>query len=54
MVPDVIKELENIDNLNASQWVKAFDWLSENPNKFKILKALPVGRKKDYILAFIN
>ncbi|XP_057428876.1 uncharacterized protein LOC130722223 isoform X2 [Lotus japonicus] len=54
VVHDVMDELKNIPDLNATQWIKAVDWLSENPNKLEILKALPMERKKDYILAFMH
>ncbi|XP_057443573.1 uncharacterized protein LOC130735680 [Lotus japonicus] len=54
VVHDVMDELKNIPDLNGTQWLKAVDWLSENPNKLEILKALPIERKKDYILAFMH
>ncbi|XP_057429702.1 uncharacterized protein LOC130722862 [Lotus japonicus] len=54
VVHDVMDELKNISDLNGTQWLKAVDWLSENPNKLEILKALPIERMKNYILAFMH
>lgn len=38
-----------LNNLGYS----CLDWLTENPIKFAIIKALPLDEKEDYILSFI-
>ncbi|KAH1054820.1 hypothetical protein GYH30_023539 [Glycine max] len=46
-------ELDNIPNFNGALRHRAIDWLTENPIKFAIIKALPLDEKEDYILSFM-
>ncbi|KAG5095715.1 hypothetical protein JHK84_051303 [Glycine max] len=50
---EVVSELDNIPNFNGALRHRAIDWLTENPIKFAIIKALPLDEKEDYILSFM-
>ncbi|KAL5189623.1 hypothetical protein HKD37_04G009278 [Glycine soja] len=54
VVHEVLNELKNILNLHSANRYKVIDWLTENPDKLVILKALPLKEKEDYILAFMS
>ncbi|KAJ1389316.1 hypothetical protein SESBI_38378 [Sesbania bispinosa] len=54
VVQEVLNELQNIPNLQSAFRHKAIAWLTENPNKFAILRALPLDEKDDFLLAFIS
>lgn len=54
VVQEVLNELKMILDLDNALRYKAIAWLTENPNKLAILKALPLGEKKDFISAFIS
>ncbi|KAG5149308.1 hypothetical protein JHK82_016189 [Glycine max] len=43
---EVVNELDNIPNFNGAFRHRAIDWLTENPIKFVIIKALPLDEKK--------
>ncbi|KAH1232344.1 putative nuclease HARBI1 [Glycine max] len=53
VVHEVVSELDNIPNFNGALRHRAIDWLTENPIKFAIIKALPLDEKEDYILSFM-
>lgn len=53
VIHEVLNELKNILNLSANRY-KVIDWLTENPDKLVILKALSLKEKEDYILAFMS
>lgn len=54
MVHEVVNELDNIPNFNGALRHKAIDWLTKNPIKFVITKALPLDEKEDYISSFMH
>ncbi|RZC20237.1 hypothetical protein D0Y65_006899 [Glycine soja] len=53
VVHEVVNELDNIPNFNGALRHRAIDWLTGNPIKFEIIKALPLGEKEDYISSFM-
>ncbi|KAG4951865.1 hypothetical protein JHK85_045732 [Glycine max] len=53
VVHEVVSELDNIPNFNGALRHRAIDWLTENPIKFAIIKALPLDEKEDYISSFM-
>ncbi|RZB76040.1 hypothetical protein D0Y65_034512 [Glycine soja] len=53
VVHEVVSELDNIPNFNGALRHRAIDWLTENPIKFAIIKALSLDEKEDYILSFM-
>ena len=53
VVHEVVNELDNIPNFNGALRHRAINWLTGNPIKYEIIKALPLGEKKDYISSFM-
>ncbi|XP_014631497.1 uncharacterized protein LOC114411236 [Glycine soja] len=53
VVHEVVSELDNIPNFNGALRHRAIDWLTENPIKFTIIKALSLDDKEDYISSFM-
>lgn len=54
VVQEVMNELKVLLDLDNGLRLKAIAWLTKNPDDLEIVKALPLGDKKDYILAFID
>lgn len=54
VVQEVMNELKVLLDLDNGLRLKAIAWLTKNPDDLEIVKALPPGDKKDYILAFID
>jgi hypothetical protein len=54
VVQEVLNEVEMIDDIDEAQSYKAINWLVENPNKVAVLKALPLTKKKKYLLASMS
>ena len=53
-VHEMLNELEKTPTLDHSQWLKAVNWLAENPNQLMVVRALHIDKKKDYVLAFMS
>ncbi|KAG4982981.1 hypothetical protein AAZX31_10G112300 [Glycine max] len=53
VVHEVVNELDNIPNFNGALQHRAINWLTENPIRFVIIKALPLDEKEDYISSFM-
>lgn len=54
VVQEVLNELKSIPDLDDAPQYKTIVWLTENPNKLAILKALPLGEKKKFILVCMS
>ncbi|KAG4962747.1 hypothetical protein JHK85_040192 [Glycine max] len=53
VIHEVVNELDNIPNFNGALRHREIDWLTENPIKFEIIKALPLYEKEDHISSFM-
>ncbi|XP_058727233.1 uncharacterized protein LOC131611885 isoform X2 [Vicia villosa] len=51
VVQEVLNEMEMIADCDDALRYGAINWLTENPNKIAILKALPLWEKKKFLLA---
>lgn len=47
---EVIAELKKIPDLARNDWLTAFDMLRYNDFQFRSLKALPMDRRKEWLL----
>jgi len=54
MVQEVLNEMKMIIDIDDTLRYKAINWLTENPNRLAILKALPLIKKKDFLLASMS
>lgn len=54
MVQEVLNEMKMIIDIDDTIRYKAINWLTDNPNRLAILKALPLIKKKDFLLASMS
>lgn len=53
-IQEVLDEVALIPNLDQQQWIKTVKWLSDDLKQLAVMRALPIQKKKAYILAFIS
>jgi len=53
-IEEVVDEVKLIPDLDKQEWAKAVKLLANDLNQLVIMRALPIQKKKDYILAFIS